>query len=280
MEDNTLETDDSSAGKCSGSTICHEFALVLERTIESAPFFLISSFVIPPSSSFRIEGASADLLETSSLGLRWEDQYRAPIRAHSTRVVTSSPRSFMVSSQTFRSRCYLLFHQTPIPRISTIPGSNKRLVALTMLICPFVIVMRRSSSGFGRIEIKSSSEESQLIVFSARSSLPLKLTKRLDTHDELPTTTNRPWEFSFPVLYVPAAASVNGPCLFLGSFKLIFGELRSLVARLLLEESKSFSTLLLSVFFTCRDRAKGMPTAVPFISETIGCDSYAVTSAT
>ena len=60
--------------------------------------------------------------------------------------------------------------------------------------------MRRSSCCLGRMEIKSSSDANQLIVFNARSSLPLKLMKRLATQDELPTTTNRPCAFALPVL--------------------------------------------------------------------------------
>ena len=71
--------------------------------------------------------------------------------------------------------------------------------------------------------------------------MPLKLIKLLAAQEELPTTTKRPCEFPFPLLYVPAAAMVSGPFLFLGSLTLTLAELRLLVARLLLEESKSFS---------------------------------------
>src|ERR1700728_1290494 len=120
------------------------------------------------------------------------------------------------------------------------------------------------------MEIRSSSDASQLIAFKARSSLPLKLMKLLAAHDELPTTTKRPCEFSFPVLYVPAAAIVSGPFLFFGSFTLTLAELKLLVARLLLEESKSFCTLVLSVLLISMERARGKPVAVPFISFTIG----------
>src|SRR5579859_2387988 len=90
------------------------------------------------------------------------------------------------------SQGYLLFHHTPTPAIRTIAGSRNWLVALTKLNCERVIVMRRSSRSLGRIEIKSSSEESQLMVFKARSLLPLKFRKPLASQEELPTTTNRP----------------------------------------------------------------------------------------
>ena len=86
--------------------------------------------------------------------------------------------------------------------------------------------------------MRSSSEESQLIAFSARSRFPLKRRNVLAAHNELPTTTKRPWEFSLPVLNVPAAPSVNGPFLFFGSLGLTAGESNFSVARLDSEELK------------------------------------------
>ena len=95
---------------------------------------------------------------------------------------------------------YLLRHQTENPAITTASGNKNWLVMRTQFICAFVIVIRRSSGSFGRIEIKSSSEESQFIAFIARSLLPLNVRNELATQEELPTTTKRPSEFSFPVL--------------------------------------------------------------------------------
>ena len=85
------------------------------------------------------------------------------------------------------------------------------------------MVMRRSSCGLGRMEIKSSSEASQFTAFNARSPLPLKPRKRFAAHEELPVTTKRPSEFGLPVLYVPAAAMVSGPLRLLGSATLTSG---------------------------------------------------------
>src|SRR5437764_2928374 len=119
------------------------------------------------------------------------------------------------------------------------------------------------------MEIKSSSEESQLIVFSARSRFPLKPRNRFAAHPELPTTTKRPCEFSFPVLYVPAAARVIGPFLFFGSLGSTLGEFNLVVARLESEELNNFSTVVLSPFLTSRERDSGKPVADPFISRTI-----------
>src|SRR5690242_13927614 len=95
---------------------------------------------------------------------------------------------------------YLLRHQTENPAITTASGNRNWLVMRTQFICALVIVIRRSSGSFGRMEIKSSSDDSQFIAFSARSRFPLKLIKEFAAHCELPTTTNRPCEFSLPVL--------------------------------------------------------------------------------
>src|ERR1700720_2715737 len=152
-----------------------------------------------------------------------------------------------------RGSLYRRFHQTDTPAKITISGRMNWLVMRTKLICACVMVIRRSSRSFGRMEIKSSSEESQFMVFSARSRLPLKFRKELAAHAELPKTTNRPCEFSLPVLYVPAAASVSGPFLFLGSLGSISGELSFEVARLESEELNRFCTVDLPSFLTFSD---------------------------
>src|SRR5579862_7594658 len=143
----------------------------------------------------------------------------------------------------------------------------------TTFNCARVIVTLRSSGGFGRIEIKSSSEESQFIVFNAKSGLPLKLRNEFAAHAELPITTNRPCEFSFPVLYEPAAAIVSGPLRFFGSLGSISGEFNFVVAKLESDELNSFSTLDFPSLLISIERTSGNPVAVPFISVTIGCDA-------
>src|SRR5215472_14698014 len=60
---------------------------------------------------------------------------------------------------------YLRFHQTPTPTITTAKGRRNWLTARTQLSCRVVMVIRRSSGAFGRMEIRSSSDESQLMVF-------------------------------------------------------------------------------------------------------------------
>src|SRR5690348_12564776 len=141
-------------------------------------------------------------------------------------------------------------------------GSRNWLVVRTKRSCELVIVIRRSSSCLGRIEIRSSSEASQLIVLSAKSLLPLKPRNPFSAQRALPTTTKRPCEFSLPVLYVPTAAIVRGPFLFLGSSGFTDGELRFVVARLVPEDSSSFSTEVLSPFLISIERVTGNPVAV------------------
>ena len=48
------------------------------------------------------------------------------------------------------------------------------------------------------MEIKSSSEESQLTALRAKSLLPLKSMNEFAAQEEPPTTTKRPSEFSLP----------------------------------------------------------------------------------
>jgi hypothetical protein len=98
--------------------------------------------------------------------------------------------------------------------MKTAKGSTNWLTTLTHVNWRLVIVMRRSSCGLGRIEIRSSSEANQFTAFEARSLFPLKSMNRFAAQVEDPITTNRPWEFSLPVLYVPAAPSVSGPFFF------------------------------------------------------------------
>src|SRR5579863_6015913 len=143
-------------------------------------------------------------------------------------------------------KSHLLFHHTETPTTITSSGNRNWLVRVTSFLCERVMVMRRSSCSLGRIEIRSSSDDNQSTAFNARSLLPLKLMNEFSAHDELPTTTNRPCESCLPVLYVPAAAIVSGPFLFLGSFGSTVGLLKLLVAKLVSDVSNNFCTEVLS----------------------------------
>src|SRR5256885_8017517 len=118
----------------------------------------------------------------------------------------------------FSFRFYRRRHHTDAPAKITTSGSMNWLLIRTHWNWALVIVIRRSSGSFGRIEIKSSSDESQFTVFNAKSRFPLKPKNPLAAHSELPITTKRPCEFSLPGLYVPAAPIGIGPFLFFGPF--------------------------------------------------------------
>src|SRR5207245_6775639 len=68
----------------------------------------------------------------------------------------------------------ILCHQTQTPAKITAKGKTNWLVVRTQFIWARVMVIRRSSFSFGRMEIRSSSDESQFMAFKARSRLPLK----------------------------------------------------------------------------------------------------------
>ena len=78
------------------------------------------------------------------------------------------------------------------PPIITISGRRNWLTLRTIRNCARVKLMRRSSGSLGRIEIRSSSDDSQFIMFSTRSRLPLNRRKELEAqrgisdHDESP----------------------------------------------------------------------------------------------
>ena len=211
-----------------------------------------------------------------------------PVSTASSAAAISSPVLFidgvlgLVSNMLRNARARVSGAATkPIrPRKSQSAADTNWLVMRTTFICARVIVMRRSSGAFGRIEIRSSSEESQFIVFNAKSRLPLKFRNEFAAHAALPITTKRPCEFSFPVLYEPAAAIVSGPFLFFGSFGSMSGEFSFVVARLESDELNNFSTVDLPSLLMSIERTSGKPVAVPFISATIGCVAYVVTSAT
>src|ERR1700722_16199583 len=122
--------------------------------------------------------------------------------------------------------------------------------------------------------IRSSSDESQLMVLSSRLRFPLKPSAWLEAQAELPTTTNRPWPEGLPVLYVPATASVKGPCLSLEGSMRISAELRLLVAKLSADVENSLLIVVLSVFLVSSERESGKAVEILVRSLTMGCESY------
>src|ERR1017187_512503 len=164
------------------------------------------------------------------------DHQTKPPRTAKTATATNRPLGFIG---------YLLFHQVAMPKPTTPSGKITILNQKIMFIFCVLILRGRSSGALGRMEMRSSSAVSQLIMLRNRSRLPLNRMKLLPAHMELPTTTNRP---GVVPLYVPAAARVSGPFLsFLGSMRME-PEARLVVAKLLALVAKSFSTVVFSPF--------------------------------
>src|SRR5262245_20310636 len=163
---------------------------------------------------------------------------------------------------------YRRFHHTINPAATTTSGSPIRLEKKIVDIWRLERFNRRSSCSLGRIEIRSSSELSQFIMFKNRSRFPLNRRILLATQFELPTTTKRP---SLEPFTVPAAPSGSGPFLsFFGSTR-ISAELRFVVAKLLSEVENNFSAE--PPDFTSTLRASGKAVATSFISRTMAWDS-------
>src|SRR6516165_3027911 len=194
---------------------------------------------------------SAFLVLSADACFLLDHQTRPPRTAKRT-TARRSPCSFMG---------YLLFHQVAMPKPTTASGKITTLSQKTEFSFCAVRFSGRSSGDFGRMEMRSSSAESQLIMFRNRSRLPLKRMKLLPSHCELPTTTKRPCG---EALKVPEAASSSGPFLsFLGSMR-TSPELRLVVAKLFSAVEKSVCTVVLSVFLMSSVRESGNAVAVPF----------------
>src|SRR5215469_6780830 len=210
---------------------------------------------------------SAFLVLSADACFLLDHQTRPPRTAKRT-TARRSPCSFMG---------YLLFHHVAMPKPTTASGKITTLSQKTEFSFCADRFRGRSSGDLGRIEIRSSSAESQLIILRNRSRLPLKRMKLLPSHWELPTTTKRPCG---EPLNVPAAPSRSGPFLsFLGSIR-TSPELRLVVAKLFSLVENSFCTVVLSVFLISRVRESGKAVAVPFSGSVIGCGSYSATSGT
>src|SRR5208283_4866504 len=127
----------------------------------------------------------------------------APPSAAKRTTATSSPFGFMA---------YLLFHQVASPNMTTPKGKMTTLSQNRVTSFCWVMLSGRSSGALGRMEIKSSSEASQLMVLRNRSRLPRERepAKLLADQREVPTTTKRP---GVEPERVPAAARVKGPFL-------------------------------------------------------------------
>ena len=123
----------------------------------------------------------------------------------------------------------------------------------------------------GRMEIRSSSEASQLMVLSARSRLPLKLMKELAAQSRnCRRRRSGPGNFPCRCCRCQPQRGVKGPFLFFGSLGSIAGQFRLLVAKLVSEESNSFWTRSLVAILDLDRTREGEAGAVPFMPFTMG----------
>src|SRR5580692_4677803 len=126
--------------------------------------------------------AGAALLAAASF--LFDHQIRPPSTAKRTTAI-SSPFGFMG---------YLLFHHAARPKPTTPSGKMRTLIQKMALSFWVLRVSGRSSASLGRMEIRSSSDASQLTMFEKRSRLancrePVKL---LVAQVDEPITTKRP----------------------------------------------------------------------------------------
>src|SRR5690348_5442590 len=123
---------------------------------------------------------------------------------------------FHAMKSRYRSR-YLRFHHVASPKPTT-PSGKMMMLSQNISRSRYPVTFSAWSSGvFGRIEIKSSSDESQFTELTNRSRLPSwrDPAKLFTAHNDVPDTTNRP---CLVPEYVPAATRVSGPFLpFFGS---------------------------------------------------------------
>src|ERR1039458_6902989 len=150
---------------------------------------------------------------------------------------------------------YLRFHHVAMPMATTPRGKITKLNQKMVDSFCVVSVSGRSSGSLGRIEIRSSSEDSQLIMLPSRSRLPSEREPRMlfCAHSEVPTTMNRP---GAALLNVAATPRVSGP------FFPFFGSIAPpgptpVTATLSSVVPNSFETVVLSPDVISRDRTSG-----------------------
>src|SRR6267378_391845 len=91
------------------------------------------------------------------------DHQMTPLSTSRRKLAVRRPLDFMG---------YLRLHQVINPNPITASGNPTTLSQNVAFSLPVVMFSGRSSGAFGRMEIKSSSEESQLTMFTIKSRLP------------------------------------------------------------------------------------------------------------
>ena len=170
---------------------------VAEARRFSIQFQSLSNFIIFPSSAvvseipLILESSTSQSLFSFSAFFRFSCFFLS-IKNKINETATSTIQCNSTISILFTHRRP---HQTlkPVARISN--GINKRVRKRILLIWAWFKLSCWDSGVFGRIDIKSSSSESQLIMLRNKSAFPLKLIMALMANREVPTTTKRPFSF-------------------------------------------------------------------------------------
>src|SRR5260370_4244794 len=173
---------------------------------------------------------------------------------HQTTPVSRSKRTLAVK-RPLDFMSYRRLHQVNRPHPTTARGKTTTLSQNVAFNLRVVILSGRSSGAFGRMEIRSSSDESQLTMLTIRSRLPSERDPTIEfcAASEVPRTTKRPWE---EPLSMPATASVSGPFFpFDGSTAP--RALMDVVATLASVVSTSFERVVLPADCASNERARG-----------------------
>src|SRR5258707_10547582 len=129
------------------------------------------------------------------------DHQMTPLNTSRRKLAVKRPLDFMG---------YLRLHQVINPNAITANGNTTTLSQNVAVNRRVVMLSGRYSGALGRMEIRSSSEESQLTILTMRSRLPREREPAIlfCAAREVPRTTKRPCG---EPLRVPATASVKGP---------------------------------------------------------------------
>src|SRR6266851_1999660 len=256
-----LETTSGSARKGLGSVIFHREPSRC-RFIVSPERFLISTLRIWSSGKFSSLTVVVSTGALSAVAAFLLDHQITPLSTSKRKLAVRRPLDFMG---------YLRLHHVINPNPITASGNPTTLSQNVAFSLPVVIFSGRSSGAFGRMEIKSSSEESQLTMFTIKSRLPSERDPVMlfCAAREVPTTTKRPCG---EPLSVSATASVSGPFFpFVGSTAP--RALIDVVATLASVVATSFESVALPADFVSSVRANGYAVGTRVSGSVMGCDS-------
>src|SRR5712664_4163086 len=180
----TLEIASGSAGRGLGRVICHLESLRCKWTVSPARC-LISISRNWSSGMFTSFVEVLSRVDFSALAAFLFDHQTAALSASKRRQAVKRPLDFMG---------YRRLHQVIRPNPMTASGNTTTLSQNVAFSLPLVILSGRSEGAFGRMEIRSSSDESQFTMLTIKSLFPSERdpTMPFCAASEVPRTTKRP----------------------------------------------------------------------------------------